>query len=158
MFLNRGSWFAAIRIATGSQRFQIARFEKVRIAARTLQFSFLRYRFRIARFETPKLTTSTRKLRKAVFTNAAFQTRHFWHGFCSVFCWRPISIFMRHLQLRCKVSDTGAPSLPSTTVILTLFKDRAVLRDPSRRYNILVAHQLHPAPESAARINSCETL
>ena len=62
---------------------------------------------------------------------------------------------MRHLQLRCRVSDRGAPSLPSTTVILTVFKDRAVLLDTARRYNILVALQLHPASESAARIDGC---
>ena len=71
---------------------------------------------------------------------------------------RPISIFMRHLQLRCKVSDAGAPSLPSTTVILTVFEDRAVLRDTACRYSILVADPLHPACESVARIDSCETL
>ena len=74
--------------------------------------------------------------------------------FNAVFVWlclppRTISIFMHHLQLRCKVSDTGAPNLPSTSVILTVF---AVLRDTLRRY------QLHPAPENAARIDSCETL
>ena len=50
---------------------------------------------------------------------------------------------MLHLQVRCKVSDTGAPSLSSTTVILTVFKDRTILRDTTRRYNILVAYQLH---------------
>ena len=71
---------------------------------------------------------------------------------------RPISIFKRHRQLRYKVIGTGAPSLPSTTVILTVFKDRAVLRDTARRCNIFVAYQLHPAPESAARIDSCKTL
>ena len=102
----------------------------------------------------------SRKLRKAVFINAVFETRHFWFSFCSVFFLRPrpISICKRHLPLRCKVSGTGAPSLLSTTVILTVFKDRTVLRDTARRCNILVAYQLHPAPESAARIDSCETL
>ena len=61
---------------------------------------------------------------------------------------------MRHPELRCKVSDTGAPSLPSTTVILTVFKDRAVLRDTARRYNILVTYQLHPAPETATQLRN----
>ena len=56
------------------------------------------------------------------------------------------------------MTHTGAPSLPSTTVILTVFKDRAVLRDTARRYNILVANQLPPAPEDAARTDRSETL
>ena len=57
--------------------------------------------------------------------------------FSSVFFWpRQISIFMCHLLLRCKVSGTDAPRLPSTTVILTVFKDRAVLQDIPRRNNI----------------------
>ena len=65
---------------------------------------------------------------------------------------------MRYLRLKWKVSDTGAPSLVSTTIIVVVFKDRAVLRETARRYNILVAYQLNPAPESAAMIDSCETL
>ena len=53
------------------------------------------------------------------------------------------------------MSDTGAPSLPNTTVISTVFKDRAVLRDTPRRHNIWAACELHPEPESAAQIDSC---